>query len=45
MIAKCGRLNTKCRLLNAKHQGFQFNEIILAFEMPESGIYMAKIGV
>ena len=45
MIAKCGRLNSKCWHLNAKHQGFQFHEIILAFEMPESGIYMAKIGV
>ena len=45
MIANCGHLNSNGQRLNAKHQGFQFHEIILASELPESGIYMAKIGV
>ena len=37
--------NTGVQMPKAKVSNFQIHGIILAFKMPESGIYIAKIGV
>ena len=37
--------NTGVQMPKAKVSNFQIHRIILAFKMPESGIYIAKIGV